>query len=148
MINKRYAEAFVEVLDILKHMKPNDLEKVSNKFIDFLEENASKEYICNLDYTKNLIEMDLKQETIGLLAVMYEKFWCPEEDRQDLINIFYINEQKHQEELMEKYNPDKLFEKKEKDVIEPKENIPQVIEKKESILKRILNKIKLIFKIE
>lgn len=148
MINKRYAEAFVEVLDILKHMKTSDSAKVSNKFIDFLEENASKEYICNLDYTKNLIEMDLKQETIGLLALMYEKFWCPEEEKQDLINIFYINEQKHQEELMEKYNPDKLFEKKEKDVIESKENTPQIIEEKETILKRIIDKIKLIFRIK
>mgnify|MGYP003318526283 CR=1 FL=1 len=36
MLNQRYAEASVEVLDILEHMNANDLERVSNKFINFL----------------------------------------------------------------------------------------------------------------
>ena len=80
MLNQRYAEASVEVLDILEHMNTNDLAKVSNKFIDFLKENASKDYICNLDYSKKLNDMELKKETRGLLALMYEKYWCPEEE--------------------------------------------------------------------
>ena len=37
MLNQRYAEACVEMLDILEHMDVNDLAKVSNKFIDFLK---------------------------------------------------------------------------------------------------------------
>ena len=97
MLNQRYAEASVEVLDILEHMDPNDLVKVSNKFIDFLKENASREYMCNLDYSKKLNEMNLKEETRGLLALMYENYWCPEEEKQDLQKKFYENEQKYQE---------------------------------------------------
>ena len=73
---------------LLPHVAPND--KILVTIVTDGEENASKEYICNLDYSKNLIEMDLKQETIGLLAVMYEKFWCPEEEKQDLINIVKV----------------------------------------------------------
>ena len=96
MLNQRYAEASVEVLDILEHMDPNDLVKVSNKFIDFLKENASREYMCNLDYSKKLNEMNLKEETRGLLALMYENYWCPEEEKQDLQKKFYENEQKYQ----------------------------------------------------
>ena len=108
MLNQRYAEASVEVLDILEHMDPNDLVKVSNKFIDFLKENASREYMCNLDYSKKLNEMNLKEETRGLLALMYENYWCPEEEKQDLQKKFYENEQKYQEELRQKYNPDNI----------------------------------------
>ena len=109
MLNQRYAEASVEVLDILEHMDSNDLVKVSNKFIDFLKENASREYICNLDYSKKLNEMNLKEETRALLALMYENYWCPEEEKQDLQKKFYENEQKYQEELRQKYNPDNIF---------------------------------------
>ena len=54
MVSQNYAEASVEVLDILKHMNKNDLAKVSRNFIEFLTKNASKEYKCNLDYSKKL----------------------------------------------------------------------------------------------
>ena len=56
MLNQKYAEASVEVLDILNHMNENEVSKVSKKFISFLKENASKKYISNLDYSKKLNE--------------------------------------------------------------------------------------------
>ena len=84
MFNKNYSEAAVEVLDILNHMNAKDLAKVSKKFITFLNENASRDYICNLDYSKKLNDMDLKKETRGLLAVMYRSYWCPKEELEDL----------------------------------------------------------------
>ena len=148
MLNQRYAEASVEVLDILEHMDPNHLVKVSNKFIDFLKENASREYMCNLDYSKKLNEMNLKEETRGLLALMYENYWCPEEEKQDLQKKFYENEQKYQEELRQKYNPDNIFSKKNKNIIEIEDNQTQLIEYKETIFRRILNKIKALFNIK
>lgn len=142
MLNQRYAEASVEVLDILKHMNVNDLARVSNKFIDFLKENASKNYICNLDYSKKLNDMELKQETRGLLALMYEKYWCPEEEKEELKKKFYENEKKYQEELREKYNPDNIFNKKQENIIESENNQTQLIEYKESVFRKLLNKIR------
>ena len=148
MLKQRYAEAAVEVLDILDHMDANDLVKVSNKFIDFLKKNASKEYICKLDYSKKINDMNLKEETRSLLALMYEQYLCPEDEKYDLQKKFYINEQSYQEELREKYNPDNIFSSKQKRANELKGNQNQLIEYKETIFKRILNKIKAIFKIK
>ena len=148
MLNQRYAEASVEVLDILQHMNASDLAKVSNKFINFLQKNASKEYICNLDYSKRLNDMELKQETRGLLALMYEKYWCPVDEREKLKKIFYENERKYQEELREKYNPDKLFKKTNEydEEKQEKSNIDSMVEYEESLIKRIINKIKAVFR--
>lgn len=146
MLNQRYAEASVEVLDILEHMNANDLEKVSNKFIEFLKENASKNYICNLDYSKKLNDMEIKEETRGLLALMYEKYWCPEEEKEELKKKFYENEQKYQKELREKYNLDNIFSKKQENIIKPENNETQLVEYKETFFKKILNKIKAFFK--
>ena len=148
MLNQRYAEASVEVLDILEHMNDDDLARVSNKFIEFLKENASKNYICNLDYSKKLNDMELKQETRGLLALMYEKYWCPEEEKEELKKKFYENEQKYQEDLREKYNPDNIFSKKQDNIIEPENKQTQLIEYKESVFRKILNKIRTFFKIK
>ena len=60
MLIKRYADASCEVLNILNHMNDDDLSKVSYKFIDFLKKNASCDYIPNLDFSKSLSDMNLK----------------------------------------------------------------------------------------
>jgi len=148
MLNQRYAEASVEVLDILEHMNANDLARVSKKFINFLKENASKEYKCNLDYSKKLNDMELKEETRGLLALMYEKYWCPEEEKEELKKKFYENEKKYQEELIEKYNSDNIFSKSQDNIIKPENNQTQLIEYKESVFRKILNKIREFLKIK
>ena len=61
---------------------------------------------------------------------------------------FYENEQKYQEELRQKYNPDNIFSKKNKNIIEIEDNQTQLIEYKETIFRRILNKIKALFNIK
>lgn len=144
MLNQKYAEASVEVLDILNHMDVTDISKVSKKFINFLKENASKDYIAKLDYSKELNDMELKEETRGLLTLMYEKYWCPEEEKANLQKIFLENEKKYQEELREKYNPDNLFRSKEVK-FENIENSVAMVEYKESFLTKIKNWFKRTF---
>ena len=68
--------------------------------------------------------------------------------KQDLKKKFYENEQKYQEELRQKHNPDNIFSKKNKNIIEIEDNQTQLIEYKETIFRRILNKIKAIFNIK
>lgn len=148
MLSIRYAEACVEILDILKHMDIEDVKKVSGNFMIFLRDNASKNYICKLDYSKELNDMDIKKETRGLLAIMYEKYWCPEEEKQDLRNKFNKNEQEYLESLREKYNPDNLFNKQKKEKeYESKEQVNSIamVEYKESIFTRIKKWFKRIF---
>lgn len=109
MLIKRYADASCEVLNILNHMNDDDLSKVSYKFIDFLKKNASCDYIPNLDFSKSLSDMNLKEETKALLTIMYKKYWCTDEDKRLLQKRLYLNEQVYQKELREKYNPDNIF---------------------------------------
>lgn len=49
MVSVAYSEAAVEVLDILKHTREEDVNKIPKKFIEFLENNKSKTYIADLD---------------------------------------------------------------------------------------------------
>ena len=160
MLSAKYSEAAVEVLDILNHMEKEDYNKVPTKFINMLEESASKDYVCELDYSKRLIEMDLSEETKALLGVMFRNYWCPKERREAYENKISENEAKLQEELRKKYNPDNIFAtsstssveeissttSNEETSSEVSQDVGMIEVEEPSIFKRILNKIISIFK--
>lgn len=144
MVSVEYAEAAVEVLDILKHTRKSDVEKIPEKFIKFLEENSSKTYNPNLDHTKSIKEMGLKQKTQDILGVIYLKYWADEQGKEKFRKKIKENEIKYQEELREKYNSDNLFKTK-TEYVKPTENVQIQVLPKETFIQKIVNRIKGIF---
>ena len=142
MLDIRYSEAIVEVLDILKHTKIDDVKKIPKSFMEFLENNVSKTYISKLDHTKSIKEMNLKPETEAILGLIYIKYWANEESKLEFKNKMKQNELIYQKELREKYNVDNLFEKKEYKKIE---NEPVMIVQK-SVIQKMIDKIKSVFR--
>ena len=100
MVSQKYSEAITETLDILGHTRKSDVDKISKKFMDFLLQNASKTYKPNLDYTKDIEKMNLKEETIGILSIINKKFWCNEEERDVFIKQLRENEKNFQSEVI------------------------------------------------
>jgi len=142
MRNRKYSKAAVEVLDILKHTRKEDVEKVPEDFIDFLKENQSEEYTSNLDHTKQIKEMELSQETQDVLGFIYLKYWTDQQSKENFRAKIREIERIHQEELREKYNPDNIFKKRE-DTIKKVEDItlPEKVQKK-TFIQIIIDKIK------
>lgn len=103
-------EAYVEVLEILKHMDKKYVDKIPAELIDFFNKNASKEYEFSLDKTIPFEEQVLKDDTINILAMINYNYWCEDEEHKKyLLNKYNENELKYQEELKKKYNTDNLF---------------------------------------
>ena len=146
MVSTEYSEAAVEVLDILKHTRESDVEKIPKKFIKFLEENSSKTYNPNLDHTKAIKEMGLKQKTQDILGVIYLKYWADEQGKEKFRAKIMENDRKHQEELREKYNADNLFKQKTKEEIKSVEEMQLQVVGKETFIQKIINKIKSILR--
>lgn len=142
MISVQYREAISEVLDILKNSDDSICKKIPNKLIEFWEKNKSTTYIPNLDHTKPLNEMNLKEKTKDIITMIYINYLCNENEREITKNIIKENEKKYQMVLREKYNPDNIFKNRNKEKIETL----AVIECKESVLKRIINLIRNFFK--
>ena len=63
MFSNEYGEAAVEVLDILDNTNKSDVAKIPTSFIKFLVDNASEDYRVNLDHSKLISEMNLKEKT-------------------------------------------------------------------------------------
>ena len=153
-MNRAYCEATVEVLDILDHTTIEKVSLIPTKFINYLKENAAKDYKANLDYSKPINEMDIKIETKGILGTICRNWWWNTEEKQEYARLIKEKELKQQEELREKYNPDvfKDLRAKREQTIEiiKQENIADntvsMVEYKESFFTKIINKIKSIFK--
>lgn len=147
MINQEYNLAISETLDILDHIKKADVDKISERFLRFLKENASNRYISTIDFNKPLKEMNLNPKTIGMLSIINKKFWCNDQQRKEFERKLKDNELIYQNELREKYNPDNLFQKSNNNDYDFTKNQEMSLKKVEklSILQRILNKIQKIF---
>lgn len=146
MVSVRNANAMAEVIYYLNGIKQEDIDKIPKKFIQYLNENASKEYKCNFDYNKPLKELNLLDETRGIIGMICYNYWCvTEKQKEQYLKRLSQNEQQYQKKLDEKYNPDNIFENKILDFIENTTNPTEIIEYKESIFKKLKNKLKSIF---
>lgn len=152
MVNERYRIAMAETLHYLKGIRQDDVDKIPNDLIKLFETNASKDYKCKFDYTKPLNEVNIKDETRGLISMICLNYWCEtEEQKSKFRNHLNVNEQAYQEELRKKYNMDDIFKRKksidkEKITTESLDvNNLLVKVKNENIFKRVLNRIKNLF---
>ena len=147
MFSNEYGEAAVEVLEILDNTNKSDVAKIPTSFIKFLVDNASEDYRVNLDHSKLISEMNLKEKTKEILGVIYINWWCDKKDKENYTKQIKELEVKRQEEIKEKYNPNKIFENKVQEytnatkVDTVQNEAVAMIEYKESIFKKIWNKI-------
>ena len=114
MVSVEYSEAITEVLDILNHMKKVDTDKIPAKFKQFLVENQSTSYHPKLNHTKKIKDMNLKEKTKNILAVIYNNYWCDEEKKKEFNQCLRENNRKRQKELKEKYSTENIFKTKKK----------------------------------
>lgn len=114
MFSNEYGEAAVEVLDILDNTNKSDVDKIPTSFIKFLVEIASEDYKVNLDHSRLISEMNLKEKTKEILGVIYINWWCDKKGKENYTKKIKELEIKRQEEIKEKYNPNKIFENKNK----------------------------------
>ena len=159
MINRRYSIAMSETLHYLKGINQDDIDKIPNKFMLFLKENADDNYSCNFDYNKPLKELNLTNEAKGIIAMICLNYWCEtEEPKPKFRNYLNINEQNYQEKLKKIYNVDNIFKNRnntvnnnnnninsnvdEKTDKEHNPNLPARVQKKQNIFLRVLGLIK------
>jgi len=142
-------KAYGEIHYILSIMPKSFNEKVPSELRNIFKEKRDHSYIVNIDKEKSLKEQNLLKETKAILAMLKYNYWCESKEEKDLlIKKFKENENKYQQYIREKYNPDNIF-KKAEEKIEMNNEITEIVEYKEkSAFKIILEKIKNLFKIK
>ena len=147
MVDIQYANAYTEVLEILKNISQEEYNKVPKDRINLFKHNANKEYIFNYDSNKTLEEQNVSKTARAIIAILFIDYWATDVQR-DKIKTFQNNKRYQiEEENKQKYNTDIFHNKKDnanEKITEQTENM-QLMEYKENIFMKIISKIKNIF---
>ena len=153
MISKNYSKAYTEVLEILKYLPKNEYGKIPHETIQFFENNKDYSYNFKIDPQIPLDKQNISIEANSIIVVLFRDFFASETQKEKLKVILKQNEDKYQEEIRNKYNPDDIFGNK-KDKIttfssnkEIENNNLPIEVKRENFFKKFITYIKnLIFK--
>ncbi len=139
-----YAKAYTELIEILRNIPREDLNKVPKDVLKNYIENRDKNYTYKYDANLDFEEQEVSHLTQILIANLYIKYWADEAERQQIQD----NEKKELYELelkkKDKYNPNNLFANREKQQAEEPKDL--IVVKDKNILQKIISKIKEMFK--
>lgn len=136
-----YKDGFAEVDEIFKYIDDESLEKIPQDVKTLIKVNKSN-LTVDINPNKSLNEQELLYETKVILSVLYKNYWATEEEKKQIIESEEEFKKLHLKE--EKYSYEDLF-KKNKKIPEIKRD--QIATVSESVLKKILDKIKGFFRL-
>ena len=146
MIDIEYANAYSEVLEILKYIPIKDYNKIPKNKIELFEKNANDEHRFIYNPNKTLEEQNVTKRAKAIIAILFRDYWANEIQREKIIKKQNYDRIKLEEEKRQNYNPNNIFKNKEiKSIENPTSDIVSMIEYKKSAFKRFLDKVKSIF---
>lgn len=143
-------KAYAEVDKILSYMEIKYVEKIPKKMRELFKSEKLQGYEPKIEKDLPLDQQNLQRKTLAILTLLNLNYWCEnQEEKQELIKAYSENDKKREKEMREKYNPDNIFKKNNaaKEMEKVTEDVTLLVEyKEESFIKKLLNKIKRLFK--
>ena len=112
MADIQYANAYTEVLDILKYISKEDYEKIPKSKIKVFEENSNKNYSFTYDENKTLDEQNVSEIAKAIIAILFRDYWATKEQRYIIIKKQQEIKEQKQKELMAKFEQNKNISEK------------------------------------
>lgn len=149
-MKENYPKAYTEVLEILKYMQKEDVNKIPTEMIEMFENKKDKSYLFNVKENDDFADLNILDETEAIFVNIFRDYWATSEQKKKIIEKQNYDKSIIEKEKMEKYNPDNIFKQSEIlknniDIIENKKET-SLVEIKESLFIKFINFIKNIFK--
>ena len=113
-MDDNYKKAYTEVVEVLKYVQNEEVKKIPQEIIQALNEFSDKNYEYKIDKSVPFENQILLDETKSILAVLFRDYWATDYQREQILISEKIEENKLNEELSKKYNPDDLFKNRKK----------------------------------
>ena len=99
-----------------------------------------------IDINQPIKDQNLMDETLAIIAMLNLKYWCDDEEKKRLINIYLENERKIRDELKEKYDIERVFKERnsKKELNFQDEKVPDI--QRKSFFSELKNRILNFFK--
>ena len=88
-------KVFVQVDEVLKMLKKEDLEKIPNEVRENISRKRSKFYVWEYDREKTLEEQKLDRKAVVILSYLNMEFLLNPEQKALMEKIHLVNEQKN-----------------------------------------------------
>ena len=148
MVSENYACAYKEVIEVLKHTKREDVNKIPKLEIILWRQNMKKDYDFKIDENKPIEEQNLSKEARAVLANIFKKYWATDYQIERIEAKEKYDLEQIEKEKYEKFNPDNIFQNRHKVENQEETNINSVSMmkyKEKNFLQKIFDKIKNLF---
>ena len=151
MADIQYANAYTEVLDILKYISKEDYEKIPKSKIKVFEENSNKNYSFTYDKNKTLDEQNVSEIAKAIIAILFRDYWATKEQRYVIIKKQREAREEQEKQIRERIEQNRQIKEDIKTIdvstdLDLDYNYNQgtslEIYRKDNILKKIIGKIK------
>lgn len=152
MADIQYANAYTEVLDILKYISKEDYEKIPKSKIKVFEENCNKNYNFTYDENKTLDEQNVSEITKVIIAILFRDYWATKEQRYVIIKKQREAREEQERQIRERIEQNRQIKEDDIKTIDVSTDLDLdynynqgtslEIYRKDNILKKIIGKIK------
>ena len=115
-IDEKYANAYVEVLEILKYVDKQDYDKIPHDEIALLEEYANKNYSFSYNPEKSLDEQNTSETAKIIIALLFLDYWANQTQKQKINAFLQTKKDEFIEKENEKYSIENVFAERNKKV--------------------------------
>ena len=137
-----YQKAYKEVIEILKYVPQESVEKIPDEMINMFKTKMDKNWNFIVDINKPFEEQELLEETKAIFANIFRDYWATPYQKERIEAQEKYELDKIEEEKRKTYNPDDIFKKNkvqklEEESKEYENNLPVEV-KKEKFFKRLI----------
>ena len=156
-ITQNYKNAFTEVYTILNYIEDVDYEKIPPEVLEVIEENKNQDYEYEMNEEVDIFSQPMLPETKAILFNFFRDYWATPEQTEKIKRMQKEEMQKIEEKKKQQYGDYNVFKNNASNENESNnnsnitnatnaENTSLIEVKKDSVITKIINKIKSLFK--
>lgn len=149
MVSVEYANAYSEVLEILKFISKEEYEKIPANKIELFKLNSNKEYEFTYDPEKTLDEQNVSKRAKAIIGILFRDYWATEVQREKIIGKQKNDRLILKEQKKSLYDIENILKKRNIcSETEAKEEVTEMVVYKANFITRVFYKIKKFLKIK
>lgn len=110
-MDTNYPKAYKEVVEILKNVPEEDVNKIPKDLLNMFNNKMDNEYEFEIDTSKEFEDLKIMEETKAIFANIYRDYWATPEQKARILATQANEILKIEQIKKQKYNSDNLFEK-------------------------------------
>lgn len=142
MSNIEYANAYSEVLEILRYVSIDDYNKIPKRQIEFFENDSNKDYDFFYNPHKTLEEQNVSKRAKAIIAIIFRDYWATDIQRDRIIVKQNHDRMKLENEKQARYSSNHIFENRKIERTEVPAETLEMVEYKETFINGVINRIK------